>query len=165
MLVPLCGGCQEQTAPVESTATQTEIAPATTYFPIRIGDQTVRMQLALFPRELQRGLMHREQLAKDDGMIFVFAAPQPMSFWMRNTRIPLDIGYFTPDGVLREIYPLQPFDEVSVRSQRQDLQLALEVNQGWYGKHGIRPGAQLDMHALKAAMLARGIDPTRYGLD
>ncbi|MEM9226948.1 MAG: DUF192 domain-containing protein, partial [Verrucomicrobiota bacterium] len=106
-----------------------------------------------------------DELAEDAGMIFIFPRTRQMSFWMRNTRIPLDIGYFTPDGVLREIHPLEPFDETSVRSQRQDLQLALEVNQGWYARHGIRPGAQLDMQALKAAMLARGVDPTRYGLN
>ena len=55
------------------------------------------MQLAVRPKELERGLMERRDLGTDDAMVFVFERPQPMSFWMRNTPTPLDIAYFSPE--------------------------------------------------------------------
>jgi uncharacterized membrane protein (UPF0127 family) len=85
-----------------------------------------------------------------------------MGFWMKNTPTALDIGFFTPDGVLREIYPLHPFDERSVRSRRDDLMFALEVLQGGFAEMGIKPGAQLDLDALRAAMIERSYEPNNY---
>ncbi len=143
-------------------------APAKTvadFFPIRVGERTVRMQLAVRNEEMQRGLMGRRDLGTDDGMIFVYEKPQGMSFWMRNTPTPLDIGFFQPDGVLAEIYPLHPFDENTVTSRGDRLQFALELNQGWYAKHGVKPGAKLDLKALAAALKARGFEPRRFGLE
>ncbi len=64
------------------------------YFPIRIGDRAARLQVAVLDPEQQRGLMERTALGADDGMIFVYAQPRQMSFWMRNTLIPLDMGFF-----------------------------------------------------------------------
>ncbi len=83
---------------------------------------------------------------------------------MRDTPTALDIGYFTPQGELAEIYPMYPFDERPIASRADHLQFALEMNLGWYGAHGIRPGARLDLRALAAALTARGFDPKRAGL-
>ena len=102
------------------------------------------MELAIDPATQAKGLMYRDSLPENQGMLFVFDRPKQMSFWMRNTHIPLDIGYFTADGVLREIYPLYPHDETSRRSIRSDLLFALEVNQGWYEKQGVKPGDKFD---------------------
>ena len=108
--------------------------------------------------------MERRDLGRDDGMIFVYEKPQQMSFWMRNTPTALDIGFFDSAGVLREVYPLYPFDERSVTSHSDQLQFALELNQGWFRANDVKPGAQLDLKALGAALKARGFDPKRYGL-
>lgn len=154
--------------PQGSAATPaTPAAPKTAadYFPIKVGDRTVRMQLAVREDEMQRGLMARRDLGRDDGMIFVYPKPQAMSFWMRNTPTPLDIGFFGRGGGLEEIYPMHPFDETSVASRGTELQFALEMNQGWFREHGIKPGAQLDLKALAAALKARGFDPRKFGLD
>jgi uncharacterized protein len=134
------------------------------FFPIGVGGKVVRMQLAVRPAEMQRGLMERRDLGRDDGMIFVYDTPQALQFWMRNTPTPLDIGFFSPEGRLEEIYPLHPFDEKTVSSRSQRLQFAVEVNQGWYRENGVKPGAQLDLEALAAALAARGFDPRRFGL-
>ena len=144
----------------------TAAAPKTVMddFPIKVGDRTVRMQLAVLPAEMQRGLMERRDLGPDDGMIFVYDKPQQMSFWMRNTPTPLDIGFFTSDGRLVEIHPLHPFDEKTVNSHSRELRFALEMNQGWYRAGGIKPGAKLDLKALAAALTARGFKPARFGL-
>lgn len=158
LAVALLAGCEPATAPAPEV-----LKGAGHYFDIKVGDRTVRMQLAVTNAEMQRGLMERRDLGPDDGMIFVHQRPAPMSFWMRNTPTPLDIGYFTADGVLREIYPLHPYDENGVASRRQDLQFAVEVNQGWYSTHGIRPGAQLDLAAVEAALKERGFSPEQFG--
>ena len=123
------------------------------------------MQLAVRPVEMQRGLMGRRDLGPHDGMLFVYEREQGMSFWMRNTPTPLDIGFFDSAGVLQEIHPLYPFDERTVGARGQRLRFALEVNQGWYRKNGVKPGASLDRAALAMALRARGFEPSRYGLD
>jgi uncharacterized membrane protein (UPF0127 family) len=151
---------EQAAAPAAAAATKT-IAD---FFPIKVGERTVRMQLAVRPYEMQRGLMERRDLGKDDGMIFVYEKPQQMTFWMRNTPTPLDIGFFGPDGALAEVYPLHPFDEKTVASRGMQLQFALETNQGWYAANGVKPGQKLDLKALAAALKERGFDPKRYGL-
>ena len=125
---------------------------------------TACIRLAVRPLEMQRGLMERRDLGRDDGMIFVYEKPQQMSFWMRNTPTPLDIGFFDTEGVLQEIYPLHPFDERSVASRGTQLRFALEVNQGWYRENGVKPGAKLDVKALAEALRARGFEPRGFGL-
>lgn len=137
---------------------------AETRFAIRIGSRTVQMELAVRPEELQRGLMFRRSMGRDEGMLFVFMQPQQMGFWMRNTTLPLDIGYLDAQGVLREIYPLHPLDERSVVSQRRDLQFALEMNQGWFKERGVKPGDQLDLAALREALRERGFRAEAFGL-
>jgi uncharacterized membrane protein (UPF0127 family) len=135
------------------------------YFVINVGDRPVRMQLAVSEPEMQRGLMHRRELGRDDGMLFVYLRGTPLSFWMRNTSLPLDIGYFTPTGELAEIYPLYPYDETRVSSRGSNLQFALETNQGWFRDNEVRLGAKLDLKALAAALRARGIAPKQFGLE
>ncbi|MDQ5980993.1 MAG: uncharacterized protein QG602_3971 [Verrucomicrobiota bacterium] len=133
-------------------------------FAIKVGARTVQLQVALYPAETQKGLMFRKEMGADEGMVFVFDQPQPMSFWMRNTPLPLDIGFFDAEGVLKEIYPLYPFDERSVVSRGRGLKFALEMNQGWYRTAGVKPGDRLDLAALAEAIRARGLKPERFGL-
>ena len=138
--------------------------PASTHFDIRVGPKVVHLQLAITPEESQRGLMERRDLGPDDGMLFLFAHPQQMSFWMHDCPTPLDIGFFDDGGMLEEIYPMQPFNENSVHSRSTMLTLALETNQGWYFANGVKPGAQIDLNAVAAAIKARGFEPKDYGL-
>ncbi len=133
-------------------------------FPVKLGAATVQLQLAVTGPEMQRGLMERTGLKSDHGMIFIYTRPQSLSFWMRNTPTPLDIGFFTADGELREIYPLHPFDETAVGSHRKDLQFAVEMNQGWFKANGVKPGDKLDLAAIVAALNARGFPPRAFGL-
>ncbi len=155
-LLVACGGKEA----AKDTATKT----IEDYFPVKVGGRTVRMQIAAMAAEMQRGLMHRKSLGADDGMLFVFTQPQQLGFWMRNTTIPLDIGYFDSAGVLREIYPLHPLDERSVTSRARDLQFALEMNQGWFKSAGVKPGDRLDLKAVADALRARGLKPEAAGL-
>ena len=144
----------------------TAVAPkgAAEFFPIAVGDKVLRLQLAVTGPEMERGLMGRRTLGAEEGMVFLFPKPQRLSFWMRNTPLPLDIGYFDAAGRLREHYPLYPFDETSVASRADDLQFAVEVNQGWFRANQVKRGAVLDLKALAEALRQRGFDPAMYGL-
>ena len=139
-------------------------APADRKFPVSLGDRTVHVELAVTQEETSRGLMFRESLEEDSGMLFVFRHPRRMSFYMLNTPIPLDIGYFSDAGILREVYALHPFDENIVPSQSARIQFALEMEQGWFSANGIRRGAQLDLEEVAAALRARGFAPEGFGL-
>lgn len=145
-------------------ATGAEAKGPDAYFPLSVGGKSLRVQVVVTEPEMQRGLMGRRDLGPDDGMVFVYLVPRRMNFWMKNTPTPLDIGFFMEDGTLGEVHALHPFDETSVSSAGADYTLALEVNQGWFAKHGVKPGAKIDFVALAAALRARGFPPGRYGV-
>lgn len=161
-------GCAEGGEPAaraeSKVASGAEARGADAFFPFSVGGKELRVQVVVTQDEQQRGLMGRRDLGADDGMIFVYPLPQQMNFWMRNTPTPLDIGFFKEDGTLGEVYPMFPYDETAVRSAGADYTMALEVNQGWFAKHGIKPGAKADLARLAAALRARGFKPERYSV-
>lgn len=136
-----------------------------TYFPIAIGSSTLQLQLALTPAEHQKGLMFRESLPADHGMLFLFPQAKQQSFWMKNTKLPLDIGYLDASGRLLEIHPLFPYDESGVTSRSAQILIAIETNRDWYAQNGIATGARLDLQALKAAIRQRGHSTANYALE
>ena len=150
-----CGKADAPGGASSSTATVDD------WLAVEINGQAIEIQIAFKQHELSKGLMHRSSMGENRGMLFFYDPPKQMSFWMQNTKIPLDIGYFTSDGILREIYPMYPMDLRSVKSQRSDILMALEMNQGWYAKNGIKPGDSLDLESLKSALLRRGIPERR----
>jgi uncharacterized membrane protein (UPF0127 family) len=133
-------------------------APATEWLPLQIDGVALRAQFALSPDEMSTGLMHRMELGENDGMLFVYTEPGRKSFWMKNTHLPLDLGFFTADGELREIRALRPYDLTPVPSRRDDVLLALEMNRGWFAARGIEPGAKLDLQALRKGLERRRAD-------
>ena len=141
-----------------------EPVTAATWFPLRVGSRSIEAQLAVTPEEMQTGLMHRASLPQNSGMLFVYESPRRVSFWMMNTLIPLDVGFFTPDGVLREVRTMRPNDLTSIPSARSDIQFALEMNAGWFEKNNIRPDASLDLRAVADALRQRQFDPSSFGL-
>ncbi len=134
------------------------------YFDIAIEDKLIRLQLAVEAEELRRGLMYRKYMGENEGMIFLYTKPQKMNFWMRNTPLPLDVGFISSDGVLQEFYPLYPYDETTVVSRSDELQYALELNQGWFQKNNINRGAKLDLEMFKKAIQLRGYEPSKFNL-
>ncbi|MBL4576296.1 MAG: DUF192 domain-containing protein [Opitutaceae bacterium] len=147
------------------SSSESEPATAKTYFPLQVGSTSLQAQLAIHLHELQQGLMFRTHMDTDHGMLFVFKNPQKQSFYMRNTKIPLHIGYFTSDGTLKEIYLMYPEDETPIKSISSSIQFALEMNKGWFANNQVSPGAKLDLDAVQKAFEARGIDGTLYFSD
>lgn len=134
------------------------------HFPISVGGHVVSLQVAVTEGEQHRGLMQRPDLGRDEGMIFVQAAPQRQNYWMKDCPEALDIAFAGRDGRIAEIYPLYPNDLRTVSSIGDQLQYAVELPQGWFSANGVRPGAAIDLAAVRAALTARGFDPARYGL-
>jgi uncharacterized membrane protein (UPF0127 family) len=99
----------------------------------------ITVELARTDEERALGLMFRKQLPDGQGMLFIFDRDQQMSFWMKNTVIPLSIAYITSDGQILEIKDMQPNDINSVKSSRS-VRYALEVPQGWFGRVNVKPG-------------------------
>lgn len=108
-----------------------------------IGSQTITVEVARSPKELQTGLMFRTNLPPDRGMLFVMPYPDRQAFWMKNTLIPLSIAYISPDGCILEIYDLKPLDETPVTSISTNVLYVLEVPWGWFKEHGITIGTMI----------------------
>jgi uncharacterized membrane protein (UPF0127 family) len=140
-------------------------ASADSYFPLTIGSNTVQLQLALTDSERAQGLMYRDSMPHDHGMLFLFNEPGPRSFWMRNTRIPLDLAYFDADGRLLEVHALYPYDENGVASRSDQVQIVVEMNRGWFARNQMQAAAKIDLDALAQAVKRRGKSPATYQLQ
>ncbi len=115
--------------------------------PLAVGPAVFRVEVARTAEERNMGLMHRLSLEENQGMVFIFEEEQVLSFWMRNTLIPLSIAFIGRSGVILDIQDMQPRDESTVRSSRPAL-YALEVNQGAFGRQGVMVGDKVNLASL-----------------
>ncbi len=76
-----------------------------------LADKTVTAELARSVREIATGMMFRESMVENEGMLFVFNAPHQTSFYMKNTLLPLTCAYIGPDGRILELHDMEPLDE------------------------------------------------------
>ncbi|MCT8333291.1 DUF192 domain-containing protein [Leptospira sp. 85282-16] len=110
-----------------------------------VADRVLKLEIANTPSTRATGLMYRTKLGEDEGMLFVFPRPDYLSFWMKNTLIPLSIGYFSEDMRLLESFDMKPNQTEEVYNARKPAMYALEVNQGWFAKHKIGKDAVLTL--------------------
>jgi uncharacterized protein len=111
---------------------------------IQIGNETLDIELAETAQEHAKGLRFRQTLDENDGMLFVFPAPQRVSFWMKDASIPLSIAFIQSNGKIIQIRPMKPYDETPVPSLSDSVAYALLVNQGWFDRHGIAAGTIIE---------------------
>lgn len=111
------------------------------------GSMKIDVEIADTPSERAEGLMERTSLPEEGGMLFVFPVPQPLSFWMKNTKIPLEIIFFDHEGGFVNALTMQPCtaDPCPTYKAAALSQFALEVNPGFREKHGIGVGSKLDL--------------------
>ena len=110
---------------------------------VTISGQVLRIEIARTEEEQAKGLMFRKTLPEDHGMLFPYEADRKLSFWMKDTAIPLSIAFIAADGTIKEIYDMKPFSLNTV-SSRQSVRFALEVNQGLFSRLGIEVGDRLE---------------------
>lgn len=110
--------------------------------PLTIGNQTIQAEIASTPADRQQGLMFRQSMPSNQGMLFVFDTVSSHCFWMKNTPLPLTIGFIDDAGKLINTVDMNPFDESS-HCPSKPAKYALEMNQGWFKKNNIKPGMEL----------------------
>ncbi len=151
---PSGSGSKSQTTEIsriETTTEDTKSARAPTLRNVTIhassGEEVrVRVEIADDDAERARGLMYRTALAEDRGMLFIFDEEQPLSFWMKNTLIPLSIAFMDSEGRIVDIQDMKPLDDdppsyVSAEPARY----ALEVNQGFFEERGVKVGDRAEL--------------------
>jgi hypothetical protein len=106
---------------------------------LKIRDKKIKAEVVRTEEEKARGLMFRQKLGKNEGMLFVYEKEERLSFWMKNTPIPLSIAFLDRTGQIVDIQDLTPFS-LQTRVSAFPAQYALEVNQGWFRENEVAIG-------------------------
>ncbi len=115
---------------------------------IRINNHIFRVELAISTAERSRGLMNRKYLAPNTGMLFIYSEPKIISFWMKQTLIPLDLMFFDQDGQLIELHHnIQPCNVAVCKTytNKKPAQFALELAAGSAKSLGIKEGSSFSI--------------------
>jgi uncharacterized membrane protein (UPF0127 family) len=114
------------------------------------GERSFTIEIADDPGERSRGLMFRQEMDDDHGMLFVFEQNQPVGFWMKNTPLPLDLVFIGEDGKVRAIERGEPFSEAPIAPD-EPVQFVLELNAGTAAEAGIENGDLIRHPAISQA--------------
>ena len=104
-----------------------------------VAGHDVTAEIAESAEDRARGLMYRDSLPADHGMLFVYPRAQILGFWMRNTKIPLDIAFIDPRGLIVDIQHMEPESDSTHTSARPAM-YALEMASGWFDANGVKAG-------------------------
>ena len=115
---------------------------------LSINGRPLEVEIARTKKQRENGLMFREELGWNEGMIFIFPEEQFLSFWMKDTSIPLSIAFLDEGGVVVGIYDMQPNSLEPIRSNRK-CRFAIEVNRGFFKDAGLTDGDNIDMSMVK----------------
>jgi len=113
-------------------------------YSITIDGFPLKVEIAQTDDSRMDGLMFRENLPENQGMLFAFPYQKILSFWMRNTYIPLDIAFIDENGVIVDIQHMKPLDDSVNYISNAPALYALEVNPGWLKKHDINLGSRVE---------------------
>lgn len=130
---------------IVSTALLWELPPALAQdrLALRIGGETLRVELAASDLARARGLMARTELPADAGMLLRFERPGRHCLWMKNTPLPLSAAFIDDAGRIVDLIDLEPLS-TEIRCSQAPARYALEVNQGWFAEQAIGPGARVE---------------------
>ncbi len=106
------------------------------------GMHLIKAEVAASDPSRQQGLMFREKMGNNEGMVFVFEAPSTQCMWMKNTLLPLSVAFIDANGRILNIEDMKPQTLDSHCSKGQAL-YALEMNLGWYKQNNIKPGSTI----------------------
>ncbi len=105
---------------------------------LRIGSHSILATVANTPQSRERGLMKTVRLCENCGMLFVFPVAGKYTFWMKNTPLPLSIAFIAADGRIIDLVEMQA-NTLHFHCSSGHSLYALEMNQGWFSKHAIKP--------------------------
>ena len=112
---------------------------------IDIKGYSFTVEMAFAPSTRTCGLSHRSSLQEYHGMLFLYPNPRPLSFWMKDTQIPLSIAFIDETGRILSIQKMVPMQIEERYRSPKPVRYALEVNQGWFAKHNIAVGYVIDL--------------------
>jgi|TARA_E500000178_G_C16937595_1_gene714760 uncharacterized membrane protein (UPF0127 family) len=161
-IILIMQGCKESTLEHDLPST-TE--PKNQFYNLNLAGVSLKVEVAALADERAKGLMFRETMGLQEGMLFIFKTGTEQFFWMKNTRIPLDIGYFSSVGELLELHKAKPHDLSGVPSRSKDIKFVLELNAGAYKKLGISIGDRLEMSEIYEILKLRNLNPLKYNIS
>jgi uncharacterized membrane protein (UPF0127 family) len=106
------------------------------------GMHLIDTQVAASPKERSIGLMFRKEMPSSEGMLFVFEQAAVQCFWMKNTLLPLTAAFVADDGTIVNLVDMKA-QTLDSHCSKQPVRFVLEMNQGWFGKKGIKAGFKL----------------------
>jgi uncharacterized membrane protein (UPF0127 family) len=106
---------------------------------VKVANHPLKVEVALTDPQRMQGLMHREKLAKNDGMLFIFDESAYQSMWMKNTLIPLSVAFIDGDGVILNILDMEP-QTLTPNMSAGPARYAIETNKGWFAERGLKAG-------------------------
>jgi uncharacterized membrane protein (UPF0127 family) len=109
---------------------------------LNAGIHNINAEVASTPQQREIGLMFRNAMPVNDGMLFVFDQPGQQCFWMRNTLIPLSVAFIADDGSVVNIDDMKP-QTLDSHCSAKAVRFVLEMNEGWFAKRGIKAGSRL----------------------
>lgn len=109
---------------------------------ITAGMHLIDTQVAASPEQRSTGLMHRREMPQSEGMLFVFEQAAVQCFWMKSTLLPLSAAFVADDGTIVNLADMKP-QTTDSHCSTQPVRYVLEMNQGWFGKKGIKAGFRL----------------------
>jgi len=109
---------------------------------LQAGIHNITAEVASTPEQRQIGLMLRPSMGANEGMLFVFEQQGQQCFWMKNTLIPLSIAFVADDGTVVNVESMKA-QTLEGHCSEKPVRFALEMNEGWFAKRGIKPGSRL----------------------
>ena len=109
---------------------------------LNAGIHNIDAQVAQTPEQREIGLMFRESMPANEGMLFTFDRPGQQCFWMKNTLIPLDIAFVDDAGTIVNLDRMKP-QTLDGHCSEKPVRYVLEMNDGWFAKRGIKAGSKL----------------------
>jgi uncharacterized protein len=109
---------------------------------LKAGMHLIQAQVASTPQQRATGLMYRQEMPGNEGMLFIFEKPAIQCFWMKNTLIPLTAAFVADDGTIVNLADMQP-QTLDSHCSGKPVRYVLEMNQGWFAKRGIQAGSRL----------------------
>jgi uncharacterized membrane protein (UPF0127 family) len=131
------------TATAAPALAQTQAQPALPTTRLTANIHVITAELATTPQARSTGMMFRERIEPNHGMLFVFENKEQHCFWMRNTLLPLSIAFIADDGTIVNIEEMKSRDESSTTCPKTQIRYALEMEKGWFAKRGIAPGSKV----------------------
>jgi uncharacterized membrane protein (UPF0127 family) len=108
--------------------------------PLTAGMHVIQAEVATNKAEHQQGLMYREKMGPNEGMVFLFPAPAGVCMWMKNTYIPLSVAFMDEKGKIINIEDMAP-QTTDSHCAKNPVRYALEMNKGWFKQKNIKPGS------------------------